>query len=84
MRVVIQRVSHASVTIDGQCKSAIGEGMMILVGIEESDAHEDADWLVKKILNLRIFDDDFSSKPVHFNGFYQERQSSIVYPGCPP
>lgn len=58
MRVVIQRVSHASVTIDGQCKSAIGEGMMILVGIEESDAHEDADWLVKKILNLRIFDDE--------------------------
>lgn len=58
MRVVIQRVSHASVTIEGKCKSAIGQGMMILLGIEESDSHEDADWLVKKILNLRIFDDE--------------------------
>ncbi len=58
MRVLIQRVSHASVTIDGTCKSAIKEGMMILVGIEEADGQEDVDWLCKKIVNLRIFDDE--------------------------
>lgn len=58
MRVLIQRVSHASVTIDGACKSAIKEGMMILVGIEEADGQEDIDWLCKKIVNLRIFDDE--------------------------
>ena len=58
MRVVIQRVSHASATIDGHCKSAIQKGMMILVGIEETDSREDIDWLCKKIVNLRIFDDE--------------------------
>ena len=58
MRIVIQRVSHASVTIEGQCKSSIGKGMLILVGIEESDGQEDIDWLCKKIVNLRIFDDE--------------------------
>ena len=58
MRVVIKRVSHASVTIGGVCKSAIREGLMILVGIEEADTREDADWLCKKVLNLRIFDDE--------------------------
>jgi len=58
MRVVIQRVSHASVTINGTCKSAIGKGQLILVGIEDSDGREDIDWLCKKITNLRIFDDE--------------------------
>lgn len=58
MRVVIQRTGHASVTINGHCKSAIGKGLMILVGIEEADNHEDIDWLCKKIVNLRIFDDE--------------------------
>lgn len=58
MRVVIQRVSHASVTIEGQCKSAIEGGMLILVGIEEADGAEDIEWLCKKIVNLRIFDDE--------------------------
>lgn len=58
MRVVIQRVSRASVTIDGHCKSAIQKGMLILVGIENDDAQEDIDWLCKKITNLRIFDDE--------------------------
>ena len=48
MRIVIQRVSHASVTIEGHCKSSIGKGMLILVGIEESDGQEDIDWLCKK------------------------------------
>lgn len=58
MRVVIQRVQHASVTIDGQQKSAIGKGMLILLGVEETDTVEDIDWLTKKIANLRIFDDE--------------------------
>jgi len=58
MRIVIQRVSHASVTIDGVCKSSIQEGFMILVGIENADTQEDADWLCKKIVNLRVFDDE--------------------------
>ena len=58
MRIVIQRVSYASVTIDGVCKSAIQEGFMILVGIENADTQEDADWLCKKIVNLRVFDDE--------------------------
>ena len=58
MRIVIQRVTHASVTIDGCCKSAIKEGFMILVGIEPTDTQEDADWLCKKVVNLRVFDDE--------------------------
>ena len=58
MRVVIQRVSHASVTIEGVCKSAIQEGFMILIGIENADTQEDADWLCKKIVGLRVFDDE--------------------------
>lgn len=58
MRVVIQRTAHASVTINGHCKAAISQGMMILVGIEEADGQEDIDWLCKKIVNLRIFDDE--------------------------
>ncbi len=58
MRAVIQRVSHASVTIHGACKSRIGKGLMILIGIEESDNQEDISWLCKKITHLRIFDDE--------------------------
>ena len=58
MRVVIQRTGHASVTIDGTCKSAIGKALLILVGIEETDGQEDINWLCKKIVNLRIFDDE--------------------------
>ena len=58
MRVVIQRAGHASVTIDGTCKSAIGKGLLKLVGIEETDGQEDIDWLCKKIVNLRVFDDE--------------------------
>ena len=58
MRVVVQRAGHASVTINGTCKSAIGKGFMILVGIEEADGKEDIDWLCKKIVNLRVFDDE--------------------------
>lgn len=58
MRVVIQRVSHASVTIDENVKSKIGNGFLLLLGIEESDGEEDIDWLVKKVINLRVFDDE--------------------------
>ena len=57
MRVVIQRVSHASVEIAGKKIANIGKGMLILVGIEESDSQEDVQWLSTKIVNLRIFDD---------------------------
>ncbi|WP_026968489.1 D-aminoacyl-tRNA deacylase [Algoriphagus terrigena] len=58
MIVVIQRVSESSVKIDGQVKSTIGEGLMILLGIEDADIQEDIDWLSKKIVNLRIFPDE--------------------------
>ena len=58
MRVVIQRTAHASATIGGKLKSAIGPGMLILVGIEDADGQEDIDWLCRKIANLRIFDDE--------------------------
>ncbi len=58
MRVVIQRVSQASVTIDEQLFSSIGKGLMILAGIEETDLNEDAEWLCSKICNLRIFPDE--------------------------
>lgn len=57
MRVVIQRVKHSSVTINGEIKSAIGKGLMVLVGICDEDNQEDIDYLVKKIINLRVFDD---------------------------
>lgn len=58
MRIVIQRVSHASVTIEGKVKSAIRQGYLILLGIEEIDTSEDVDWLVKKVIGLRVFDDE--------------------------
>lgn len=60
MRTVIQRVSKASVTIDGKEKSAINVGLLILTGIEDSDDNEDIKWLSNKIVNLRIFDDENS------------------------
>lgn len=58
MRVVIQRVSEASVTIDGTVKSAIGWGLLVLLGIEHEDTEEDIAWLCKKIVQLRIFGDE--------------------------
>lgn len=58
MRTVIQRVKYASVTIDGKVKSSIKQGLLVLVGIEDEDAEEDAEWLSKKIIGLRIFDDE--------------------------
>ncbi|MDP3314307.1 D-aminoacyl-tRNA deacylase [Lutibacter sp.] len=58
MRVVIQRVSQASVTIDNKVNSSIENGLLILLGIESLDTIEDVNWLVKKIINLRIFNDE--------------------------
>ena len=57
MRIIIQRVQGASVTIEGVEHSAINQGMMILVGIEEADGDEDIAFLTKKVANMRIFDD---------------------------
>jgi D-tyrosyl-tRNA(Tyr) deacylase len=57
MRAVIQRVSRASVTIEGRIKSSIGDGMLVLVGIEDADTEEDIEWLSGKIAGLRIFND---------------------------
>ncbi len=58
MKVVIQRVKQADVRIGGRVKSAIGKGLLILVGIEDSDTEEDVNWLCSKIINLRIFNDE--------------------------
>lgn len=58
MRIVIQRVSEASVSIKGTMKSAIQQGFLILLGIGEEDSDDDIEWLVKKVVNLRVFDDE--------------------------
>ena len=58
MRTLIQRVSHASVTIDDQLKSSIQRGLLVLIGIEDNDTIEDSEWLTSKLVNLRIFDDE--------------------------
>ena len=58
MRAVIQRVAHASVTIEGTLKSSIKQGLLILLGVCDEDTEEDVDWLVKKVAALRIFDDE--------------------------
>lgn len=58
MRIVIQRVSEASVSIKGTMKSAIQQGFLILLGIGKDDTEDDIEWLVKKVVNLRVFDDE--------------------------
>lgn len=58
MRILVQRVTKASVTIDNNIKSKIEKGILIFVGIEESDNKEDIEWLTNKVVNLRIFDDE--------------------------
>jgi len=58
MKVIIQRVTQASVTIDGNIKSSIDLGLLILLGIEDADTNEDIEWLSSKIVNLRIFNDE--------------------------
>lgn len=58
MRAVLQRVKRASVTVEGNITGAIGEGLLVLLGIEEADTLEDMIWLAGKLVNLRIFDDE--------------------------
>ena len=58
MRAVIQRVTSASVTVDQRITGAIEKGLLVFLGIEDGDAHDDMEWLANKIVNLRIFDDD--------------------------
>ncbi|MBI2729523.1 MAG: D-tyrosyl-tRNA(Tyr) deacylase [Sphingobacteriales bacterium] len=58
MRTVIQRVTHASVTVEGNITGAIEKGLLVLLGIEDADTEEDIEWLSNKIVNLRIFDDE--------------------------
>ena len=58
MKTVIQRVSEASVKVDGEIVGKISDGLLLLIGIDEEDEKTDADWLVQKILNLRIFGDE--------------------------
>ncbi|THV56136.1 D-aminoacyl-tRNA deacylase [Chryseobacterium candidae] len=58
MKIVIQRVSEATVRVEGKIVGEIGKGLMLLVGIDENDEKTDADWLVQKVLNLRIFGDE--------------------------
>ena len=58
MRAVLQRVSHASVSIGGTVKSAIGQGFLILLGVCDEDSQEDVDWLVRKVAAMRVFDDE--------------------------
>ncbi|MGO4822341.1 MULTISPECIES: D-aminoacyl-tRNA deacylase [unclassified Flavobacterium] len=58
MKIVLQRVAEASVTIDTNCVASIQKGLLILIGIEEADSQEDIDWLVTKVANIRIFNDE--------------------------
>ena len=58
MRVLIQRVKRASVTVDGELESEIGKGLLVFVGICDDDSKEDIEWLTKKISNIRLFDDE--------------------------
>lgn len=58
MRIVVQRVAKASVTIGGELRSEIGKGMLVLVGIEDADSSDDVEWLCSKLSKLRIFEDD--------------------------
>lgn len=58
MRAVLQRVSKANVTVDGQVVSSIGDGLLVLLGIEDADGQEDVEWLANKMVNLRIFNDE--------------------------
>ena len=78
MRIVIQRAREASVSIGGTLKSAIGEGLMILVGICDEDTDEDIDYLCRKVINMRIFDE---KEYRYFDSSYLEIKSDFVSPG---
>ena len=93
MRFIIQRVRHASVTIDGEVRGKIGKGFMVLIGIGADDTKEIADKLVRKLVNMRIFEDaegrtNLGLKDVegeHFPVYplcgLQEGQPSVIYKG---
>ena len=96
MKVVIQRVSEASVLIDGLETRSIGQGLMILLGITHDDTQEDIEWLSKKIVQMRIFPDDegvmnksilecrkyFIDQSIYFTRIHEKRKSSFVYQRC--
>ena len=67
MRIVAQRVSRASVTIDGKVKSSIKQGMMVLLGVEEADNEEDVEWLCAKLAKMRIFSDENDAMNLDIN-----------------
>ena len=67
MRIVAQRVSQASVTIEGKVKSAIGKGMLVLLGIEDADTDEDVEWLCNKLTKMRIFGDENDAMNLDIN-----------------
>ena len=74
MRAVIQRVTHASVTIDGKVNSSIDQGLLVLLGIEDADSNEDIEWLSGKIVRLRIFNDEAGV----MNRSVQERAGDLL------
>ena len=94
MKVVIQRVTRASVTIEQQLFSSISKGMLVLVGIQSDDTDEDINWLASKVVNLRIFDDENGvmnksildsngensrCQSIYPHGSNQKRQPSLIY-----
>ena len=68
MKIVIQRVSEASVKVNNETTGEISKGLLLLVGVEEEDSQEDADWLAKKIIDLRIFSDEMNLSVKDVNG----------------
>jgi len=74
MRTVIQRVSEAAVSIEGKVHASIGSGLLVLVAVEETDGHEDIEWLAGKIVRLRVFNDDDGV----MNKSVQERGGEIL------
>lgn len=99
MRIVVQRVSRASVAIEGRIKSEIGKGMLILLGIEDADNEDDVEWLCSKLSKLRIFSDEkdamnldinqiegsfFGGQSVYLARHDQEGQPSEFHPCRPP
>jgi len=85
MRIVIQRVKEARVEVNGQVSGAIGVGLVLLLGIAKTDTHQDADYLIEKILNLRIFPDDsgkMNRSLLEMNGALLIVSNFTVYGDC--